>query len=182
MDGDCGEFREVVPGLIETMSVIVCALLLVIGTGCGLAGVGDYAVEVVSPRDSLSCAMEDKKLAVTIKSDSGIGRAEIGLKKEGVEWPEAVVLSIQTKDGKPLRGLEGFSIAGQTIRINGSRRTSGEMDCHDVTPKAPKAPKKNPRKVKVVVKKTEKAMTVTIPGKLLKGESKVRIQWIDFYR
>ena len=56
------------------------------------------------------------------------------------------------------------------------------MDCHGLAPDDPQAPGKNVRKVKVVVEKSAGAMTVTIPGALLKGERKVRIEWIDFYR
>ena len=123
-----------------------------------------------------------QKFTVKIKSAMGIGRMEIGLKTQDGKWPEAVVLSIQTKDGKPLRELEGFTLSGAKIRIQGSGRTSGKMDCHDVDPNDPKAPNKNLRKVNVTVEKTDKALTVAIPGKVLQGERKVTIQWIDYYR
>jgi len=36
--------------------------------------------------------------------------------------------------------------------------------------------------VVVLGEKTKKAMTISIPGTLLKGERTVRIQWVDFYR
>ncbi len=164
------------------MRTSTLALLLVLGSVVCRAEVADYAVEVNSPRDSATFAVIEKKLTVKIKSAMGIGRMEIGLKTQDGKWPEAVVLSIQTKDGKPLRELEGFTLSGAKIRIQGSRRTSGKMDCHDVDANDPKAPKKNLRKVNVTVEKTHKALTVTIPGKVLQGERKVTIQWIDYYR
>lgn len=164
------------------MRTIALAVLLPLGCLHCRAGLEDYAVEVVSQRDSMTFVMADEKLAVTVTSATGIGRLEIGLRKEDSEWPGAVVLSIRTKDGKPLRELEGFSLAGQRIRIHGSRRSSGAMDCRDVTPDDPKGPGRHPRKVKVTVERSAKVMRVVIPGALLRGERKVRIQWIDYYR
>lgn len=168
--------------VMKAMRLMMAALVPVLGSVRGHAGVEDYAVEVVSPRDSLRAAMTEGVLAVRIRSATGIGRIDLGLREEDGDWPEAVVVSIQTEDGKPLKELEGFTVSGKTMRIEGSRRTSGSMECVEVAPDAPAGPGKKARRVKVVVEKTEEAMTVTIPGTLLKGERKVRIQWIDFYR
>ena len=140
------------------------------------------AVEIVGMTDRAECVMQDKTLKVDVLSASGIGRIELRVKKEGAEWPESIVISLRYADGKPLKELEGLSISGKKIRIDGSRRTSGHMDCHELNPGDQKPGEKPPRKVGVSVEKTADAMQVTIPGKLLAGESGIKIQWVDFYR
>lgn len=146
---------------------------------CG-AGVTDYAVTPGSPQDAAACAWQGQDLTVKITSATGIGRVELAAKGRA-PWPKVVRLSIRTKDGKPLRELEGLTVSGKRLRINGSRRTSGRMDCHEIDPGNPKI-RKNARQVHVVVTQGRVAMEITIPGSLLKGERKVKIQWVDFYR
>ena len=120
------------------MSALAGAAMLA-GSGAWGGEVTGYVVEVESPRDATEVSLEGKTLSVKVKSATGIGRMEIGKKKDG-EWPEAVVLLLRSGDGKPLRELEGFTLAGEGIRIEGSRRTSGKMDCRDGGPQDPKLP------------------------------------------
>jgi hypothetical protein len=164
------------------MKFLAPVLVFLLGILPSGAGESDFSLVLGKQTDSMEFAVKDKTLEVRILSPGGIGRLELGIKKEGVKWPESVVLFLQSKKGKPLKELEGISISGKTIRIKGSRRTSGRMDCHDVKPGGQPVDKLNPRKVKVTVKKTAGAMVVTIPGSLLAGETGIRIQWIDFYR
>ena len=164
------------------MKFLAPVLVFFLGIFSGGAGESDFSLVLGKQTDSMEFAVKDKTLEVRILSPGGIGRLKLGIKKEGGQWPESVVLFLQSKKGQPLKELEGISISGKSIRINGSRRTSGQMDCHDVKPDDQPGDKLNPRKVKVTVKKTAEAMQVTIPGSLLAGESGIRIQWIDFYR
>lgn len=164
------------------MRLIVPILLSLLVGVATAAELEDYTVVVGTKTDTAEFAVEDEKLVVKIRSTRGIGRVELRLKKKQAQWPKTIVLSLRYQDGKPLRELEGFTLAGETVRINGSRRTSGKMDCHDVNLEDPKRRDKNARKVNVLVEKTAKAMVVTIPGKLLEGERTLKMQWIDFYR
>ena len=164
------------------MKAITTILLLHFLNVAMAAGLDDYAVVVSTKTDSATFTVEKNKLKVTIRSTRGIGGLEVSLKNGAATWPENIVLSLQSKGGNPLRELEGLTLSGKTIRISGSRRTSGRMDCHDVAPEDAKIRNKNARKVNVLVEKTAKAMVVTIPGKLLKGERSIKIHWVDFYR
>ena len=164
------------------MNILAAVLVFLLGVPSSRAGESDFSLVPGRPTDSVEFALKDESLEVRVLSPGGIGRLEMGIKKEGGRWPKLIVLLLQSKRGKPLKELEGLAISGKTIRINGSRRTSGRMDCHDVHAGGQQPAKLNPRKVKVTVKKTAGAMVVTIPGSLLDGERDVRIQWVDFYR
>ena len=158
------------------------AMVLLLGILSCYGGEGDYSVVLGKQTDSVEFAMKGRNLEIEILSPGGIGRLELRVEKEGEAWPEAVVLVLRSEAGKPLKELEGFSVSGTKVRIQGSRRTSGKMDCHEVGPGGQGGGKHNPRKVKVLVEKTATAMRVTIPGRLLKGESGIKIQWVDYYR
>lgn len=146
---------------------------------CARAQTEGYSVVIGTGTDSAETSVENDQLTVKIRSTRGIGRLELRAPKKQTRWPKTVVLSLQIKDGKPLKNLEGFTLNGEKIRIAGSLRTSGAMDCHEVKPEGKKGPT---RKVPVLVEKTGKTLKVTIPGSLLEGEASVKIQWIDFYR
>ena len=155
-------------------------LVLVVASGIGLGELADYAAEPGSPHDSVKFSLKEDALWVDVTSATGIGRVTISV-KDGARWPETVVLAIRTKDGKPLKELEGFKLSGKMLRINGARRTSGRMHCYETDPDNP-GKRVHQREVKVEVTKTKAAMEVRVPGKLLAGERELQVQWVDFYR
>lgn len=159
---------------------ITLVTLLVTGGGVCRAGLTDYTIKLSSPRDQANLAWEGGNLAVGIVSAIGIGRLQLVAKKQAA-WPNTIILSIRNREGKSLKELEGFTLSGKALVINGSRRTSGRMECREVDPKNPGI-RRNARQVGIVVTRTEAAMEVRIPGSVLKGERDVVIEWIDFYR
>jgi hypothetical protein len=121
-----------------------------------------YALTLASPRDEAVLATNDKNLEVKIKCPSGIGRGRLSRRPSAKEWPEEIVLLIRLEDGKPLEELEGFELRGEKIEIHQFR--------------------KNPELSEIKIEKTETAMKILIPGKILTGETDLKLQWIDFYR
>jgi len=129
---------------------------------CKVAQNAGFIFTLERPEDQAALAMNNGNLEVKIKCPGGIGRGKLSRPADVEQWPEQIVFLIRLDDGKPLAELEGFSLRGQRVEIDTLR--------------------KNPKVSEIQIEKTESAMKVAIPGKLLAGESEVNVQWIDFYR
>jgi hypothetical protein len=132
--------------------------------------------------DTVSVSPHNKTVTVKLVSTTGIGSVTLINKNKGGAWPAVVELLISYPEGKALRELEGFQLYAKRIRVEGSRRQTGKMSCFDLPQGKDKFASKPNRTVNVQVNKQPTVMKITIPGKLLKGESQIVIQWIDFYR
>ncbi|WP_372723536.1 hypothetical protein [Novipirellula sp.] len=126
--------------------------------------------------------LTDKQLQIQIFSSVGIGQLKLHRSAAETSWPQTVVLLIQHKPGKPLAELEGFTLRGKSILIQGSRRTSGAMDQFILTDEGAKFQNLPSQKANIRVSRTKDAMRVEIPGELLSAETEIEIQWIDYYR
>ncbi|WP_345326715.1 hypothetical protein [Novipirellula rosea] len=126
--------------------------------------------------------LTDKQLQIQIFSSVGIGQLKLHRSAAETSWPKTVLLLIQHKPGKPLAELEGFTLRGKSILIQGSRRTSGAMDQFILTDEGTKFQNLPSQKAKIRVSRTKDAMRVEIPGELLSAETEIEIQWIDYYR
>lgn len=133
--------------------------------GCGMgppihAETQGYMFSLERAEDDVVLNVNKLTLEVNIKCPGGIGKGRLYRAAGAVTWPQQIVLLIRLDDGKPLGDLEGFSLEGARLRF-----TLDNVD-----------------NLGIRVEKTDAAMKIVIPGKILHGESELKIQWIDFYR
>ncbi|GAA5510237.1 hypothetical protein [Novipirellula caenicola] len=134
------------------------------------------------PGDRGEITLSDEQLQVKILSSTGIGKLKLHRSATETSWPQTIVVLLQYASGDPLSELEGFTLRGESNLIQGSRRTSDAMDHFILTDEGTKFQNLPARKAKIRVSRTKEAMRVEIPGKLLSEETKIEIQWIDYYR
>ncbi|WP_040769282.1 hypothetical protein [Novipirellula maiorica] len=134
------------------------------------------------PGDRGEITLADEQLQIQIFSSTGIGKLKLQRGTTETSWPKTVVVKIQYITGKPLAELEGLTLRGKAILVQGSRRTSGAMDQFILTDQGTKFQNLPSQKAKIRVLPTKEAMQIEIPGKLLSDETKIEIQWIDYYR
>ncbi len=135
--------------------------------------------------DSITPEKEKDRTVFIINGESGIGGAEISI-GEG-QWPERVTLRLRYGKDKPFHNLESFALRTDRIMVSGTLKNSGKMPFCFVGPNTkPDALDDGNNApagfLDVSVKETDAGLEVNLPANLLRGNTKVKLSWIDAFR
>jgi hypothetical protein len=143
-----------------------------------------FDITNTKPNDQIKVTVEKDVAVFDVSCPSGIGQATIALKQGN--WPASVVVRLR------LRGLEGFSVSAEKVRLSANVGSSDGNPRHMHLNINGKEQKLSGDEIKVLdaAGKPIKGLPgkdgyfeISLPRAVLEGQPKsLKIEWVDFYR
>ena len=169
--------------LKKCLPSIVLSVLGCFGGGAGLAQEASYEFKLKKPADTLVVTNEKDRTVFTITSESGIGGADITLRKG--TWPKHVTARFSYTKDRGFSKLEGFTLTTAHLQISHSVPGAGEhrMPFWLAGPDG-KFEQMKPAAgaLNVTAANRSGALELDFPAHLCVGSREIKLTWIDAFR
>jgi hypothetical protein len=168
--------------LLARFQLLNVVLLTLVCRIAAAAEPSSIEIQLQKPGDTAVIREDAGRTVIVVASETGIGQMTL-TSKEG-DWPKDVTLRLRYSNGRPFTTLEGFEATASRLQIRSNSRASGRVPFFlaDEAGKFSRDDLNPSGWLKLDFKPNGNDLDVIFPSHLWRGEKKLHLQWIDYYR